>query len=134
MFTLLYLFSDLAILILRLALGAIFIAHGWPKIKGLKTTAANFSAMGFKPGVFWGTVVAFLEFFGGILLILGLYLQVVAALFALELLAVLVWKVAKKQPFFGNIEFDLLIFATVLALLTLGPGTFSASKYFLGGF
>lgn len=135
MFPLFYIFSDVSILFLRLVLGLIFIAHGWPKIKSLKTNAQNFSAMGFKPGVFWGTIVALLEFFGGIALVLGLYVQLAAFLFAGEFLVVNVWKILKRQGFVGGFEFELLIFVAVLALLTLGAGAISLDRFlFLGGF
>jgi putative oxidoreductase len=135
MFPLLYIFSDVSVLFLRLVLGLIFVAHGWPKIKSLKTTAQNFSAMGFKPGVFWGPLTAILEFFGGIVLILGLYVQIAAFLFAVEFLVVNAWKILKRQGFVGGFDFDLLIFVAVLVLLTFGGGAISADKFlFLGGF
>jgi len=72
MIQILFIYNDEAMLILRLVLGLIFIAHGWPKIKDLKATAQGFQGMGFKPGKFWGTVVAIAEFFGGLLFIAGL--------------------------------------------------------------
>jgi uncharacterized membrane protein YphA (DoxX/SURF4 family) len=47
MFPLYFLYDIWAILILRIVLGLIFIAHGWPKIKDLRQNAKNFSGMGF---------------------------------------------------------------------------------------
>ena len=134
-YTLLAIFSDWAILALRLALGAVMLAHGWPKIKDMRRTGDNFTAMGFRPGVFWGPLVATLEFFGGIALVLGLYTQIASALFVGEFLTIIVWKFLRKQPFVGGSELDFLILAAALVLLTIGAGAFSLDhSLFLTGF
>ena len=52
-------FIDWGFLALRLAVGAILLVHGWPKLKDLKANGVNFEAMGFRPGPLWGTVAAF---------------------------------------------------------------------------
>ena len=71
-------FRDVGLLVMRLGLGASFIAHGWPKISGgpemwakLGGRLADIVGFEFIP-VFWGFMAAFGEFGGGILLILGL--------------------------------------------------------------
>jgi len=133
MLSIFFFYGGLGVLALRLALGAIFIAHGWPKLKDLKKTAAGFNGMGFKPGGFWGTLVALLEFFGGIALVLGLYTQTFAALFALEFLTIIVWKLARRQPFVGGWEFDLIILAGLLVLAANGSGAYSLDRTFFIG-
>ena len=135
MFPILYIFSDWTILFLRLVLGVILLAHGWPKIKDLKTAADNFLAMGFKPARFWATVVAIAEFFGGVALILGIYVQTVAFIFVIEFFVINVWRIRRKQPLAGGFEFDLLILAASAALVTLGGGILSVDKFlFLLGY
>lgn len=135
MFPLLYLFGDGAFLALRAALGAILIVHGVPKFKNLKATGENFAMMGFRPGGFWAFVVAFVEFVGGIALLLGFYTQVVAAFVAVEFAVITIWKIAKKQQFVGGLELDLIILAVALTLLTAGAGAISLDHYFFfGGF
>ena len=129
MIQLFYVFSDWGLLALRLALGAIFLVHGWRKIKDMKGTAEAFQGMGFKPGKFWATLVALLEFVGGIAFIIGLLTQVFAALLAIEFIVILV-KVKKFKQFVGGYEFDLLILAALLALCTLGGGSASADSFF----
>ena len=72
-------YKNLAILILRIGIGFMFILHGWPKFIGgpdkwIKLGEYGMSAVGinFIP-MFWGFMAAFSEFFGGIHLILGLF-------------------------------------------------------------
>ncbi|MBU6500213.1 MAG: DoxX family protein [Patescibacteria group bacterium] len=124
MFTLLAFYSNWSLLIVRIVLGVIFVAHGWPKLKNLKATSAGFSKMGFKPGVFWGPLVALVEFFGGLALIAGFYVQPVALIFIGEFFVINLWKIFKRQPLVGGWEFDLLILAVAISLLTLGGGGF----------
>ena len=126
----LFIFSDCGIFILRLALGLIFLVHGWPKLKNLKVTAQNFEMMGFKPGAFWGTIVALVESFGSLLLIAGLFTQVAALLIAFQMLVATVWKIKKGQGLAGGYELDLILAVSALLLTTLGSGAYSLDNYF----
>lgn len=135
MFIYLATYSDLALLILRLALGVLLIAHGWPKLRNLKKTAQDFDQMGFKPGALFGSMAAFLEFFGGVAILIGFMTQSVAVLFALQFLVILVWRLFKRHAFVGGWELDLLILGSILLLLSIGAGGYSADAYlFLSGF
>jgi len=124
----LLIFSDWGILILRVALGLILIVQGWPKIKNLRGTAENFSGMGFKPGFFWGTLVAFLEFFGGIGLVVGFFTQLIALFVALQFI-VIILKLKHGKILASGVQFDLLIVAAALILVTLGSGAFSLERF-----
>lgn len=124
MLQLLYIFSDLGLLVLRLTLGIIMLYHGWPKLKNLKNTGNSFEAMGFKPGIFWAFVVAVVEFFGGLALIFGVFVQLVAAFLIIQFLVILVWKTLKHQSF-AEKEFDLLILAVSFLFLTQSGGLLS---------
>lgn len=108
--------------ILRLALGTIFLVHGWQKLSGDKTQFAGWlESMKFKPGKFWAWLVTLVEFLGGILLVIGLWTQLAALVLAIEFLVIIFW-VQRGKPFVGGREFDFLIFMALLALLVLGPG------------
>lgn len=126
-----YLYSDFALAFLRIVLGILLLAHGWPKLKALKTTAANFDGMGFKPGAFWGPLVAIAEFFGGLALVLGAETEFVAAAVAIEFLVITIWKITRRQPFVGGFELDILILAAAFLILTQGAGGFSLYGQFL---
>jgi hypothetical protein len=53
----------------------VMIYYGWPKIRDLGSNANDFVRMGFKPGMFWGTLIASVEFFGGLAILLGFYAE-----------------------------------------------------------
>lgn len=115
---------------LRIALAVIFLVHGWPKLKNLNNTAKNFEVMGFRPGKFWGTLVALLEAVGGALLFLGAGTQILGILFAAEMLVTTAWKIRRGEKLIGGYEFDLILLAASLVLATSGGGAFGLDNYF----
>lgn len=123
MINFLFVFNNWALLLVRILLGIILIYHGWPKIKDLAKTAKDFASMGFKPGKFWGTLVALLEFVGGIFIIAGFLTQVIAVLLFVQFLVILL--TLKRQASFEDIEFDLLILGVSALVATLGAGPYS---------
>jgi putative oxidoreductase len=117
--------QDIGLLIVRLVMGIVFIYYGWPKIKNLKSNAADFVSMGFKPGWFWGTVVAALEFFGGLAILLGVLAHVFGGLMVLHMLTGTIWKMTKTDKPFTDYSYDLLLGALGLVLLVFGAGVYS---------
>ena len=68
---------NLALLVLRVGIGIMFVLHGYPKIMGGKERWIGLGSYGmgsigidFFP-VLWGFFAAFFEFFGGLMLIIG---------------------------------------------------------------
>ncbi len=122
---------------LRLALAAVFLAHGWRKIRNLREAAQGFSAMGFRPGAFWGTAVGLLEFFGGgVGFLLGIFTQYIAILLAAQFVVIIIWKIARRQPFMiaaGAWELDLVILGALLVLIANGGGAYSLDRIFFLG-
>ncbi|MDO8585139.1 MAG: DoxX family protein [bacterium] len=118
--------------LLRAVIAVIFLAHGYPKIKNLRQTGENFSMMGFYPGMLWGTLAALLEFFGGIALLLGLYVPVLGALFAVEMLVAACWKMRRGQGLVNGYELDLLLTVGSFVLATSGAGALSLDMYVVG--
>ena len=119
-----------ALLALRIGVAIIFLAHGLPKIKNLKATAENFSAMGFVPGRLWGTLVAILEFFGGIALLLGFFTQGIALLLAIEMAVTTLWRMRQGHKLTHGYEFDLILFLSLLVLAASGSTLFALDYYF----
>jgi putative oxidoreductase len=128
--------ADIAILILRLALGYMFAAHGLQKAFGLfggpgiGGFSEMLSGLGFKPSLFWAYLAAYAELVGGILLAVG-FLTRGAASVLLVLILVAAFKVHLNKGFFlsqGGFEYTFIIFSVCLALILLGPGKFTIFK------
>ena len=64
------------------------------------------------------------EFFGGILVLLGLYVWVAAAAFGFEMMLGTVVKTMKWHKPFTDYSYDLVLLALCLLLLALGPGAY----------
>lgn len=130
--------NDLALFLLRLALGGVMWAHGAQKLLGLfggdgsQTFVRQVVHLGFPPALAW--LVIGVEFLGGIALVLGVLSRLAALAFAGEM-AVAVWKVHAANGFFMNwhaaagrgegYEYPLVLGVVALVILLAGPGGYS---------
>jgi len=122
--------SDWVILFIRIVLGAVMIYYGLPKIRDLKSNADDFVEMGLKPGWLWGAIVASVEFLGGIAVILGVWAELAAFLFAIEMAVGAIWKITKRKETFTDWSYDLILIAISLTVITFGPGVYSVLPLF----
>lgn len=82
--------QPLAFVALRVAVGLMLAVEGWPKITAPLAQVGFVEAIGFHPGWLWSPVLAGLQFFGGILIALGLFTRA-AALANGVMLAITIW-------------------------------------------
>jgi putative oxidoreductase len=126
--------KPLALLLLRLALGIIFIFHGYPKLfTHTRETMQMFQHMGF-PGYF-AYIAGAIEFFGGLVLILGLFTRIAGILLAGEM-AVALWRVHLPQgpvTMVKNYEFPMALAAAAFTLACVGAGLVSLDHVIFGG-
>ena len=126
--------KPLALLLLRLALGIIFISHGYPKLfTHTRETMQMFEHMGF-PGYFV-YIAGAVEFFGGIVMILGLFTRVAGLLLAGEM-TIAIWRVHLPQgpiTMVKNYEFPLVLAMAAFTLATVGAGLISLDQAIFGG-
>lgn len=116
---------SLGLLVLRIAVGAVFIDHGRQKLfeMGFAGVTGAFTHMGVPlPGVM-GPFVALLEFFGGIALILGLLTRLVSLGLAIDMLVAIL--LVRLKDGFSHYELEFLLCASGVALLLMGAGEFS---------
>lgn len=110
--------KEIGSLIVRVVLGAIFLVHGFMKFAGgIENVAGFFKSVGL-PG-FLAYAVGTIELVGGILMLLGLGTQVVAALFAIVMVGAIV-TVKLGKGFVGGYEFELALLAMSVHLLLSG--------------
>lgn len=82
-------------------MGVNMLIHGYPKIKNLKQSAQQTNqALGIPIKVTY--IAAMLEFFGGIFLIIGLIVPVVALFFAIFMICIVIIKKKKMNAAYIN--------------------------------
>ncbi|GHC75771.1 DoxX family protein [Limoniibacter endophyticus] len=64
--------SPFAETLLRVVVGVLLVTHGFGKITNPFGAAGMVESLGFYPGVFWSPLLSATEFFGGILIAIGL--------------------------------------------------------------
>ncbi|MDJ0436580.1 DoxX family protein [Rhodococcus qingshengii] len=120
---------DLGLLIARVGLGIIFIAHGWQKFFTYKIAGmqAAFEGMGAPLPKISAVLAASIELGGGILLIAGLLTPLVGALLFLDMVGAFFIVHADKGVFIDNGGYELVVALGVGSLLiaVIGAGRIS---------
>ncbi len=129
--------NDLALLLLRLGLGAVMWAHGAQKLLGLfgghgpQGFVRLVGTLGLPASLAW--LVIAVEFFGGIAIVFGVLSRLAALGFAVEMVVAIV-KVHWANGFFmdggaaghgGGYEYPLLLAVVAFVLLLTGPGRYA---------
>jgi putative oxidoreductase len=116
---------DLGLAVLRLAVATIFIRHGAQKlfVFGFAGVSGAFAHMGVPlPGVM-GPLIALLEFFGGIAVVVGLLTRLLALGFVCDMLGAILLVQLKNG--FSKYELEFLLLGASLAIALMGAGRFS---------
>lgn len=128
--------SSFAPLALRFPVGVILIAHGAQKLfgwfggYGLEGTGQWMASIGLEPGVLMALMAGSAEFFGGMLLLIGLLTRPAAAVTAITMLVAIVTVHWDNGLFLSNngYEFGLALLAAAVSLLFSGAGNLSVDK------
>jgi hypothetical protein len=117
---------DAALLVLRVVLGGVFIAHGVDKfyLSGITKTTGQFSALGIPQPKLSAYLAATAETLGGALLVIGLLTTFIASALALLMIAALYF-VHLSQGFFvtgGGFEYVLVLIVSLLMIVVFGSG------------
>lgn len=120
----------------RLAIGAIFAAHGAQKLfawfggYGLEGTAGWMESIGLAPGMLLATLAGSAEFFGGLLLIAGLLVRPAALVLAVTMLVAIFSVHIENGLFMSNngYEFGLALLVVSVGLAIRGAGSLSIDR------
>ncbi|MGH9530162.1 MAG: DoxX family protein [Terriglobales bacterium] len=125
--------QPLALLVLRVVLGVIMVAHGFGKVfGGMSHHVQMVSGLGLPGWLAYFSAAA--EFFGGILVIAG-FLTRFAALAIMIDMAVAIWKVHWKNGLMAEhgYQFPLALAAIAFALIFFGSGPIAFDSLRGGG-
>ena len=121
-------------LVTRVWLGGNMMIHGYPKIRNMKKTAEEMKQAVGIPAI--ATYVAtILEIFGGIFLIIGLFVPLVGLFFAIFMIGNIIMKKTKTkatyiaQPSNPSYEIDITYLILSLSLVVLGAGALSIDSF-----
>jgi len=124
---------DIALLVLRVVIGAVMFGHGAQKLfgwfggYGLAGTSGFFGGqLRLRPATFWTLMAGLSEAGGGLLLVLGLLgplgsLGIIAAM----LMAMILVHWPRFWNTDGGVEYHLVLIASALAVAIAGPGAYS---------
>ena len=127
---------DLALLLTRIAIGVVFVAHGYQKLvtNGIDGTAAFFGQVGVPLPTVSAWLAALVELVGGAALVLGVAVPVAGVLLALEMIGAYVFVHAGNGIFVSENGYELVLAlgATSLLLAAVGAGRFSLDHVLFG--
>lgn len=126
--------KDLVLLIARVGVGVVLIAHGWEKVNtvGMPETVAGFTGMGVPAPQVSAYVAMVIELVGGVAILLGLTVSVVGVLVALEMAGAIAIVHGLAEVFVGRggFELALLLGLSALLLAVFGAGRYSLDRLF----
>ena len=128
--------QPLTLVVMRLTLGGIMMAHGYQKVfHGLRPFAHAVGSMGLPTWL--GYVSAFTELIGGLLILVGFFTRPAAFAVCINL-CVAIWKVHLHNGLLGSpdrpgYEFPLAAAALAFALIFFGAGPIAIDHVLRGG-
>lgn len=120
--------ATVTVLYMRLIAGIAFMVHGWPKIMAPMSAVGMVEGLGFYPGWFWAPLLAATEFFGGMLLALGLLIRPAAFAVSIVLCVTTYFHWIVQAEGFGGAEKSLLWLAITLYFVAHGGGRLSLDR------
>jgi putative oxidoreductase len=120
---------DAALLVARVLLGVVLVAHGWQKVftNGLGATAEAFAGMGIPLAPVAAAFAGLVELVGGVLILAGAATALVGVLVALNMLGAALFVHVGNGVFAsdGGWELVAVIGALALVLAAVGAGRYS---------
>lgn len=126
---------DRGLLVLRLALGSVFVMHGWQKltVMGPAGVSGFLGSLGVPLPGLNALMLITVELVGGLALIFGSFTRIASSLIAFAMLVAIVLVHLPNGYFLPNgIEFALTLLLASLAVTMTGAGTYSVDARMFG--
>ncbi|MFG3341539.1 DoxX family protein [Glycomyces sp. NPDC048151] len=128
--------QPIGLLIGRVVLGVVFIAHGWQKfsVNGMDATAQGFDSLGIPAPTLAAYFTVGAEIVGGALLVLGALLPLAGLWLASVMLGAMYFVHPLDGPFFsqeGGYEYVLLLAAVAIGIGFSGGGALAVDSLWL---
>jgi putative oxidoreductase len=126
-------FSWLGPLAVRITVGVVFLGTGWTKLHNLPAITKNFTALGIPAPEILTPFVSGVEFFGGVLLLIGLLTRFAAVpLMIVMVVAILSARLADITSFEDFLGIEEVAYFVMFAWLAIaGPGPVSVDHFVL---
>ncbi len=129
MFEFLTAYAQYFALLLRVVVGFSLVLHGYPKLKNPKMPVEGMKTVGVPAAAVWLAII--LEFFGGLSLIIGFLVPIVAFFAVIQFASIVLVKKTKMGGKYvrtdqgTSYEIDVTYLLLSLAMLVLGAGPLS---------
>ncbi|MAL19228.1 MAG: oxidoreductase [Balneola sp.] len=117
--------KNIAVLLLRIGVGIIFIVAGWGKLTGIEGVQGFFGNIGIPMAGFMAWVVALVEFVGGIMILIGYKVQVPGILLSITMLVAIFTVKMGGDGGFRGMRLEIILMLTSLALAMMSTGSYS---------
>ncbi len=119
-------YGAISAFILRIVIGFITINLGLLKLgKEKEDWQRLFEIINFHPSKYFVKTFAFIEIIGGLMFLLGAYIQIFAIIFAITFFCEMILEYREESLENRNLPFYILIFAISLSLIFSGAGFFA---------
>lgn len=105
---------DIAETVLRVITGGLLLLHGFGKITNPFGAVGMVESLGFYPGIFWSPLLSATEFFGGFLIMIGLFTRPAAFAGMIVLLVTIYFHGFVRAEGLGGTEKSILWSAALL--------------------
>ncbi|MEN8145962.1 MAG: DoxX family protein [Gemmatimonadota bacterium] len=128
------------LLVLRVAVGLVFLMHGWTKMFGMQISFVQemLAMVGWVLPAWLLSVVAWLELVGGLALVSGIFTRPFALLLGVEMIVAVILFHARQGFFIASVpnaplaygfEYHITLIAGLACLALAGPGAWSLDKW-----
>lgn len=120
-------------LVLRIPVGIIFMLHGAQKLfglfggHGLEGTGNWMASVGLEPGILMAILSGGAEFFGGLFIVIGLFIRPAAILTTITMIVAIIYVHLSKG--FFDWDYNLTLIAVSIYLLLVGAGRGSVDVF-----